>query len=113
MFCIMMGKYSTVEQSSGPFPYQEMEARYLNGEDSNVDYAEIDANVQLDDHWVDLQGRDAEDAFFADSEIDAEEKEAVTAAGCEPMHMDVEDEHAPDEKEEWERMADKYAEQCR
>jgi hypothetical protein len=29
-----------------------------------VDYAAIDADQELDDHWLDQRGRDEEEAYF-------------------------------------------------
>lgn len=43
----------------------EMQTRFLSGkDDQNVDYAQIDADVGLDDAWAAQQAQDAEDAYF-------------------------------------------------
>ena len=43
----------------------EMQRRFLDGVDTeHVNYAEIDANAQLDEDWAAEQTQDAEDAYF-------------------------------------------------
>lgn len=98
---------------------QEMEARFLSGQDASfVDYSGIDANEQLDDFWLQQRGRDAEDAYFGEAGASGDEEptqgqrrqgagaaqggggQAEEAGGGVPM--DVGD---ADELEEWERMA--------
>ena len=82
-----------------------MEARFLAGLDTQfVDYADIDADTQLDDHWLEEEGRDAEDAYFDDDSMGGD------------MVMEAEDRTVADESqegkasiaelEEWERMAE-------
>jgi hypothetical protein len=53
------------------FVPQEMEQRFLFGQDASVDYAAIDRDVELDEHWAGVAAQDAEDAYF--DELDLEE----------------------------------------
>lgn len=114
---------------------QEMEARFLAGEDSEfVDYADIDADQQLDDHWIEQRGRDAEDAYFnedgggtarghgrsaAEGFRGPDECPSGTMQDAESEHDDgmvaeaVAEEETTmaedaEELEEWERMAQQY-----
>jgi hypothetical protein len=86
-----------------------MEARFLDGEDLEfVNYADIDADHGLDDHWLEEQGRDAEAAYFDDDTMMADaadvDKQAVT-----PTRQENQDEMVPGEElEEWERMAEDF-----
>ena len=41
-----------------------MESRFLQGLDPGIDYAAIDADTQLDEHWASEINQDAEDAYF-------------------------------------------------
>lgn len=44
---------------------QEMQTRFLLGLDGEAhDYAAIDANSSLDDHWAAQEAQDAQDAYF-------------------------------------------------
>ncbi|KAI3430590.1 hypothetical protein D9Q98_005183 [Chlorella vulgaris] len=43
-----------------------MRQRFIGGLDSGVDYAAIDADAELDDHWAEEAGRDAEEKYFDD-----------------------------------------------
>ncbi len=45
----------------------EMKERFLMGQDGkHVDYAAIDSNAELDDHWLEQRARDEEEAYFDD-----------------------------------------------
>ena len=46
---------------------QEMENRFLQGLDPGIDYAAIDADTRLDEHFAAQITRDAEDAYFRES----------------------------------------------
>ena len=41
-----------------------MQQRFLAGSDPGVDYAAIDADAELDEHWLAEKAQDAEDAYF-------------------------------------------------
>ena len=41
-----------------------MRERFLAGEDEGFDYARVDADASLDDHWAKEIERDAEDRYF-------------------------------------------------
>lgn len=44
---------------------REMQRRFLSGEDGEfADYRDIDADISLDDHWLEQTGRDAEEQYF-------------------------------------------------
>lgn len=98
-------------------PTQEMEARFLSGQDASfVDYPGIDANEQLDDFWLQQRGRDAEDVYFGEAGASGDDEQgggrqrAGEGQGggvqAEEAHgvqaMDVGDDT---ELEEWETMA--------
>ena len=111
---------------------QEMEARFLAGEDSEfVDYADIDADRQLDDHWIEQQGRDAEDAYFnedgggatrGDGRTPAEDSGGIGRSMTDMQGAEHDDGMVAEavaeedgmtagggeELEEWERMAQQY-----
>jgi hypothetical protein len=42
------------------------QAKFLGGEDADVDYAKIDADTTLDDDFSGVARQDAEDRYFAD-----------------------------------------------
>jgi len=44
----------------------EMQQRFLTGGDEDVDYTAMDADERLDEHWADLEARDAEERWFDD-----------------------------------------------
>jgi hypothetical protein len=112
---------------------QEMEARFLLGADTafGVDYADIDADNQLDDHWIDQRGRDAEDEYFDAAHMEdiedaygMEMAEDILVQGETGNHLHLGMEASmmikeavakgcalKDEEwlEEWERMAEQYA----
>lgn len=41
-----------------------MRQKFLSGESAGIDYASIDADVSLDEHFADAARWDAEDAYF-------------------------------------------------
>ena len=41
-----------------------MQQQFLAGSDPGVDYAAIDADAELDEHWQAEKAQDAEDAYF-------------------------------------------------
>ena len=43
-----------------------MRARFLSGEDSAVNYRNIDNDASLDDDWAALAENDAQDRYFED-----------------------------------------------
>ncbi len=43
---------------------EHMKARFMRGEDDDVDYGAIDTDATLDDEWLDVRGRDAEEKYF-------------------------------------------------
>lgn len=70
---------------------QEMELRFLYGRDTHVDYAAIDADVdgQLDAHWAKEAGRDAEDAYFGDTDDEdagAGQQDGTARSGADEEH---------------------------
>ena len=42
-----------------------MKLKFLSGEDACIDYARIDADVELDDYFAEAAQRDAEDVYFS------------------------------------------------
>lgn len=62
--------------------------RFLQGHDAAwVDYAAIDADVSLDQHWADVERQDAEDRYFAGEDSEAVEGEGVVGEGVRGPQM--------------------------
>lgn len=70
---------------------QEMEDRFLQGLD-DFDYKQIDEDEELDGDWLEIRGRDEEEAYF-------DQGDATTGEGNEEGEH-----HVNDEPEEWETM---------
>jgi hypothetical protein len=41
-----------------------MKQKFLSGQDTSINYTQIDADTSLDEHFADLERRDAEDKYF-------------------------------------------------
>lgn len=81
-----------------------MESRFLAGEDAAfVDYASIDTNAQLDDHWLEQRGRDAEDAYFDSEDAGCDNTQPTKAVGKQNS-MQIDQPQVQEGLEEWERM---------
>ena len=46
--------------------FRVVQAHFLSGDDSGMDYAAIDADASLDDDFARERQQDAEDAYFED-----------------------------------------------
>jgi hypothetical protein len=71
-----IARASAVERAEQAAAFLDvMRQRFLHGKEAGVDYAAIDADASLDEHWAVEEARDVEDFYFGgDEEEDEEER---------------------------------------